>query len=269
VPPDVLGDARDNLDAFVRVRGSKNGEDTVYYWRGSVYSDIEGQRSRQIFDFEGFNVARTVPDGQGGWQLLSREIAVYRDPASHRILDAWVNPWTNKTVHVVPVLNDPVSTTLHVEPGDVPLVPADRVDDDIFFNLDVFLKYPSPLPKAQYPQYSGSDTYQGAELFQFTTPSSALDDHSTPSVPATLSWTRQGPWLPWMEMGDAPGRLVYQCHGAKLEHGISDLPMELRDHVLANHPAFLTAPTAYTSPNETSWTYFKKLVDSGAYPPGD
>lgn len=267
--PDIVGDGQANLDAFVRTRGSKRDEDVVFYWKGGVYSDIEGERSRRLFDFEGFNVARTVPAEGGGWLLLSREMAVYRDPRTHEILSSWMNPWTNQRVTVIPVLNDPVNQRLQVGPDNAPLMNVDVLGEHAQWNLDIFMRYPSPLPRSEYPRYSGSDFYQGAELFAFTTDTADLADPAKDSVDASLSWTRLGPWLPWMEMGDHPGRLVYQCHGVKLADGVAGLPQDLTAHAASIDAKFLSAPRAFSQPNETSWTYFRKRLENGAPPSGE
>ena len=79
------------------------------------------------------------------------------------------------------------------------------------------------------------------------------------SAPVQTSWTRLGPWLPWMAMGDRPGQLVYHCQGGELAGGFAALPGWLRGRVEAERPEFATAPTEFSAPNETSWTYFSKL----------
>ena len=67
-------------------------------------------------------------------------------------------------------------------------------------------------------------------------------------------------------MGDHGGNLVYRCVGYKLQNGYADLPDHLRRFVERKQPKFFSAPDTYTTPNETSWTYFKKIVDQGDYP---
>jgi len=66
--------------------------------------------------------------------------------------------------------------------------------------------------------------------------------------------------VPFMAMGDRAGQLVYHCQGAKLADGFEALPAWLRTRVLEHDPAFAIAPREFTQPNETSWTYFRKLA---------
>ena len=256
----------DDFTSFVRVRGSLDPEqETVYHWTGTIHAQEPEKPARHLFDFEGYNIARTVIDAQGNCQLLTREMAVYRDPATHKILETWHNPYTSQRVQVVPVWNDPVNNLLPNQDGLSP-VAVDDLGEQACYSIDAFLAYPSPLPRETYPQYSQSDLYQGAELFNFYTDKEDLARPELKSVPAQISWTRLGPWLPWMQLGDQAGQMVYHARGSKVQGGIQALPQDLRDYVSSHEPKFLHAPESWSRPNETSWTYFKKQLDSGQYP---
>jgi hypothetical protein len=266
LPAASLEDAGlDTVDSFVRVRGSLNPtEETVYYFKGAVRAQQPDKRAEKIFDFEGFNVARTVLDENSNWRMLTREVAVYRDPQTGKILETWENPFTGKDVKVLPVWNDPVNAVLGPKGSSSP-TPVEDLGEEVCYSVDAFLTYPSPLPREQYPQYSQSDIYQGAELFNFYAEKDDLADPQASSVSAEISWTRIGPWLPWMQMGDRPGEMVYHTRGYKVPSGVDGLPRELRQFVQERNPEFLHAPTEYSTPNETSWTYFKKQLESGDY----
>jgi hypothetical protein len=108
--------------------------------------------------------------------------------------------------------------------------------------------------------------YQEAELFNYSTARWQLDARPVASASAEVSWTRVGQWLPWMQMGAAPGGIVYQARGFKAR-AFDALPAQLRAYVNANYPDFRHAPTMFTAPNESIWTYFKRLFDSGEYSP--
>ncbi|GCF08384.1 DUF1838 family protein [Dictyobacter arantiisoli] len=249
------------LQTFVKVRGSLKPEEVVFWWSGNVYSVIPGERNRLLFAIDGYNIGRCVAV-EGGYQHLMREITLYKDPASSAVLERWDNPFTASQVEVVHVWNDPVNQQylLHgpYGPFTLPIVPLS--EDRLCASLDIMLAYPSALPRAHYPQYSQSDLYQGAELFQFFFSRSAAEDPARDSIPCDISWTRLGPWLPWMEMADRPGSLLYQCSGYKLDGGYAALPEHIRQYVERRHPEYQHAPTAFTRPNETSWTYFKKQL---------
>ncbi|MEV0346106.1 DUF1838 family protein [Nonomuraea sp. NPDC050680] len=226
----------------MRVRASVDGTETISWWTGDVYGWQQDDGPHHLFGFEGVNVARAV-ETDGGWQMLTREAAVYLDPKSREILGTWDNPFTGASVEVRHVFNDPVNQRFGAYP-----VPTTRLGDQIVFNADIRLAYPSPLKVADYPDNSASDTYRALELFQFFASAKDLDS-GVPSVPCVFSWCRVSPWLPWMAMGQRQGGLVYHCRG----HKTTEVPERLRAHV-GEH--FLHAPEEWSAPNMTSWTAF-------------
>jgi hypothetical protein len=252
------------LSALVKVRAALDGSDTFTWFQGDIWGWQPGTRQTKLLGFEGYNVARAVP-ADGGYDLLTREAVFYLDPESRVPIDRWVNTMTGTDVPVTQIWNDPVNLQLRVNGPYGPLrIPVTECGDDVVLTVDVFLTYPSPLSRQDYPEHSQSDLYQGAELFHFVTRRAALEDETTDSAPSTVSWTRIGPWLPWMRMGDAPGQLVYRGQGGKLIGGYAALPQWLRQRVEAENPVFASAPREFTGPNETSWTYFKRQYAANA-----
>ncbi len=250
------------LSTFIKVRSSLKPDEVVFYWSGNVYSVLPEQKNVLLFKIEGYNIGRCVKV-EGGYQHLTREVTFYKDPRDGEILEQWQNPFTQETVSVVHVWNDPVNQTYLLKSPYGPFtLPVDELGPDrVCMSLDVMLAYPSPLPRALYPKNSQSDLYQGAELFQFFFSRAQAEQPELDSIPCEISWTRLGPWLPWMAMADRPGQLLYQCSGYKLTNGYVDVPAPVRAYVEGHHPEFMSAPTTFTRPNETSWTYFKKQVE--------
>ncbi|MFI6595673.1 DUF1838 family protein [Nonomuraea sp. NPDC050536] len=231
---------------FIRVRASADGAETISWWTGDVYGWQDDDGPHHLFGFEGINVARAVETDEG-WQLLTREVAAYLDPRSREILSVWENPITGRSVEVQHVFNDPVNQRL----GNYP-VPTTSLGDQVVFNVDIRLAYPSPLPVAKYPENSANDTYRALELFQFFAAEADLKS-DMPDVPTVFSWCRVSPWLPWMAMGPRGGGLVYHCRGAK----VSSVPERLRSFA-GEH--FMHAPTEFGGRNMTSWTAFADKV---------
>lgn len=153
---------------------------------------------------------------------------------------------------MVHVWNDPANQKWRPFP-----VPVADLGDQVCFSLEIPLAYPSPLPVAEYPVHSSGDTYKALECFQFFARRADLAG-GAPSVPATMSWTRMSPWLPWMARGQRPGGLTFHCRGRKLR-SYAEVPERTRAYVAGHHPEFAHAPETWTEPNETSWTYFRKL----------
>lgn len=260
-PVPELEDPAANLQALIRARASTDGTPSTVWWTGDAYAQEPGSRARHLFGFVGFNVARAI-EVDGGWDLLTREAAFYLDPGTREIIDTWSNPWTQREVEILHVWNDPVNQEFRVQnpwgPWHAPYTDLGRT---IAFNLDIPIAAPSALPVDDWPDNSASDTYVAMELFQFFADRSELLDSAAASAHCDVSWTRMSQWLPWMGMGQRPGNMVFHCRGAKLD-AWEELPAAVRERVLAQHPEYAEAPTSPSGPNETSWSYFKRMRGS-------
>ena len=268
-----LENSEDNTKAFIKMRGSLNeSEDTVFYWHGYIYnqetadpmaSPDTSYSSYPILAFEGFNIARFEKINDTEYQMLSREITVYKNLYGD-IIDCFhtdsIGAEDGKWVPVVHVQNDPVNFVVgesyYKEIGDL-----------IAWDMDIFLAYPSPLPVAEYPEYSASNTYQSVEIFDFYSTRADLEDPKQDSVPVHLTWVRHGQYLPWMQAGQKQGNLVYHAQGYKVTEGWEGLPTSLRQWTEENAPEYKEAPSsAISGPNITSWRHMKNLLDNGQYP---
>ena len=269
----------DNVYAWRKTRASLDPEkDVVFYWVGYIYQIDEKDPAdypegaynvtfeSPLFRFEGFNVARFAEDG-AGYTMLSREVSVYQDPITGAVIDCWSNPLLpgQPEVSVMHVANDPVNFGVgpvnHVEIGD-------RVS----FYSDILISYRSPLAEnPSFFDFSASDVYQSNELFNFYASKKDLENEDLDSVPVEISWTRVGQYLPWMQMGDRPGKLIYHVRGYKVMNGIEGLPESLvtwtRD---VAGEKFLSAPETVPTgfaPNATTWRVFKDAFVNGEYSP--
>lgn len=254
----MLENDADRLRAFVRVRADSSGEQVITWFEGSLFLALPGQRPLHVTDFEGFNNTRTVPTGTDTFDLLVREIMLYKDPVSGEVLDRWNNPVTGATTDVIHVANDPVNGRLSPR-----FAPTDWLEqgDDMQLRLNIPLAYPNPLPPTQYPKHSSGEIYTATEHFLFFFSKTDLLNQALSDVPATFAWFRTGPTLPWMEMGQRPAYLIYSATGKKLEGGFEALPEHLKAFTRQHYPHYQQAPAAYSEPNETSWTWFKKIID--------
>lgn len=282
-----LEDNKQNFDAFMKIRSSVEGLDSsnqakesIYYWEGTIYSFVEGERSKKIMGMKGFSVSRWVKTDSAR-QLLTREVALYTDPKTGQILEKMATPFSDEnlktntdSLDVIHVWNDPVNQYFpyfikenykqNPDESIVYSLPYTQLGEDmVCFYADIFLAYPSKITRKEFPQNVQSDLYQGAELFQFFVRKDDLENPMLKDIPATISWTRIGQWLPFMSMGDTKGNLVYQCRGYKVLEGFEGLPQDVKEYVRAKQPIFEHAPTEYSQPNETSWTYFKKIKEKG------
>jgi hypothetical protein len=257
--PDVTS-AAGQLDNFIRMRASADGKTVFANWWVTVFAVVPGERPREIMKLDGFNAGRFVKNADGSAEFISREVAYYKDSRTGAILSEWQNPFTNEKNSVLHVANDPVNSKYAApKAGEAGRFPFMVSGEDVFLRLDIPLAYPNPLLPAEFPAESSGPTYLASEHFTFFAKTADIANRALPSVPLTYAWARTGPWLPWMKMGQRPGYLIYSGHGRKYA-SFDELPADVKAYTRANFPAYATAPASYVTPNETSWTYYKKQV---------
>ena len=239
----------------------------VYHWSGRGYSRVPGEPDRVLFNLEGMNVRACVtvndPVKGVGYRLVSRELMLYIDPKTGKVLRTWDNPWSGKTVDVLHVANDPVNSrpTYVRDDKGAPFTLSARVENGrVFWPIEVPLFYTNPLA-GDYQTYVGNQ-YHAMEIFDFNAESADILDPKKPTARPAIAWVRLAQWLPWMQMNSRAGGLVFNAVGQVVD-GVDALPQVLKDEIATNYPVYRTPPPGDDArPNETSWTYFKKAVES-------
>ncbi len=245
--------------------GVRDGVPAIYHWSGRVYSRVQGEPDRLLFSGEGMNVRQcttiTDPKRGTGYRLVSREIMLFTDPKTGEIIRQWTNPWTNETVEVMHIANDPVNF-----PAAYPRSADGKPFTPGFKRMGPWLAMPSEIPlyyhnvlAGDYQDYIGGK-YHAMEIFDFMAPAEEiLDTRNATSYPS-ISWVRISDWMPWMKMRGRPGQLVFNAVGTKLDR-FDALPTLVKDEIALNYPAYNQPPPVNdTRPNETTWTVFKKWV---------
>ena len=247
---------------------AEDGEEAVWHFSGNVYSRVQGEPDRLLFKGDGFNVRRCVavsdPVRGDGYRLISREIWFYLDPETGEVVNQWTNPWTDETVEVMHIHNDPVNSgpsfpvTANGQPYSIPSL---RMEGPyVFMPFEAPLFYTNPLA-GDYQDYEGGK-YHAMEIFDFAARRDELLDASQPTAYPMISWVRLSDWMPWMKMRGREGGMVFNAMGRKLPGGFEELPEMIKAEVRANYPIYEHAPPPDdTRPNETTWTKFKKLID--------
>jgi hypothetical protein len=244
----------------------RDGEEVVYYWEGNVYTRIAGEKDRHLFHYWGMNIRASKgfqdPVKGYGFRHVSREVLFYVDPKTKEVVRTWKNPWTNEEVEVMHVANDPVNAPISWAKGD--RGPAkfrgQEMEDKFIYTNEYPLFYTNPLA-GEYQDYVGG-TYQAIEIFNFMADKAELLDANKDKSFPTIAWTRVSKFLPWMKMGDRQGYMIFSGTGKKLIGGYDAMPEPIKKEIAANFPIYNHAPPLDdTRPNETSWTYFKKVME--------
>lgn len=268
-------DPADADDAFrmgTKMFCSLETEDpTVYYWEGTVYSVIRGEKDRHLFNVMAMNTRQCEafddPVRGVGSRSVSREVMFYLDPETGEILRTWENPWTKEEVEVIHVANDPVNSRRpgwsRDEEGNPtatfnPIIMGDHAYQG---GGAALLFYDNPLA-GDYQEYVGNK-YQAAEFLTWTAPLADIKDAGTAHVvDSVISWGRISRWIPWMKMGGREGVLVFYTGGLRLNNW-DEMPAKMKDEIKANHPAYVAPPPVDDDrPNDTSWTVAKRVIDA-------
>ncbi|MBD2388691.1 DUF1838 domain-containing protein [Cylindrospermum sp. FACHB-282] len=244
---------------WVKTRSSLDSTTSTFLiWSGKIYSFVPGEKRQLLFKIVGMSVSRCIATDEGSWDFTSRELTYYLNPQTDEVLRKWQNPWTEETVTVMHVANNPVQGQFKGK------FPAQVDGENTTFVFDIFPTYPNPLAEDEkFAEYSPNPIYQAAELFKITVPSADLVNAEIPSVTKLrLSWDRIGQWLPWMKMSDRAGYLIYSASGSKVG-SFAELPPLLQEEINTRLPLYKQAPTAFIDGADmTSWLYFQKYFSA-------
>lgn len=242
-----LDDPEDNLKALLKLQADLSGADSLGGFPGEVWGWVPGEGNKLLFRTYGIGASH-IERVENGWRFYHRELVYYLDPASGEILKTWVNPYTTRRVEVMHILNDPVHRFYAIKGGRFsPPWPYTVMGDDLVFRISVFSFRDSVLPRLDYPLHSANDKYQAAELWMMNGRISEVMNPDVTSASCVTSWSRVGQWLPFMEMGNRPGFMVYHSDAYKLLGGVSDIPPEILAYTEKHHPKYLESPKTWQS----------------------
>lgn len=246
----------------------EDGRPVIHWWKGTMMSRVPGERDRVLFNVQGMNIRQcgsfTDAKRGPGFRSVSREVMLYLDPETNQVVKRWKNPWTGEEVDVIQVANDPVNmrapTFAYGADGKPLVFRGTFVKDQVWTSGEAPLWYDNPLA-GDYQDYVGNK-YLAMEMLNSFTDAKSLLDPKVKTLPAvSISWARVSDWLPWMKMGGRAGVVVFTTVGKRVA-SIDDLSEPLRSELKANYPTYLAPPPLDDArPNETSWTYIRKIID--------
>ena len=243
---------------------------------GHVFGVVDDRLLKPLFGFEGFGVGRYEPQPDGSFRNIWREVGYYKDIDTGRILEQWTNPYTDETVDVLHVQNDPVNLVVTNQVPQFPPRPGlefrfgnygrdqafilpwmvDHAGDWASCMYDVHGRRPNPLPPAEWPRESGGRCCASAKRSRWAGRSGQLEDPGVTSVRQVGGWQRVAGWLPWMLMEQRPGHLFYRCVTHKYGR-VEDLPPHVTDYAAKHLPQFLQPPQGWVAKNVSSFDVYK------------
>ena len=255
----------DNQVALLKLQADLSGADVQGGFGGKAWAWLPGKENILLFNTYGIGCSRLEYDREShSWHFSHREALFYLDPVTNEVLKTWKNPMTGKTVEVIPILNDPVNRIYPIEGGRfAPPYPYVVNGDNLVFQVDVLRAEHNTMSRAEYPLHSQQDVYQSGELWAIRGSLAEINDPERTSASCHTAWGRLAMWLPFMEMGDTPGFMIYHSQSFKLANGWQDLPEHIHSYVEQNHPIYFKAPEKFLgmAANDNSWTYSKKIID--------
>jgi hypothetical protein len=262
-----FADPVQNLRAFMRLTADVDpAKETTGWFGGHIFAVVDDKPLQMLCGVEGFGVMRVAPQKDGTYRVFNRELAFYKDPKTDEFVDEWTNPLTGEKCQVSPIHNRVVNATVAPvvrQDFDGHMVerpfnpPWTFVEGQAFQVFELHAAFPNPMKVADWPRESSGAVTRVSEIFQRSCRVADLDDPGLTSVPSTGTWTRVGPWLPWMLMGQAPGHILYRTFINKI--GAADrLPPKLLARTRERFPEFLRAPADDTwgQPNDSSFTVY-------------
>lgn len=257
-----------NREIKARLDGSINPKTFVY---GSVNGVVCGvrdnERVRELMKFEVLSAIRIVPQADGSYQRLCRELIFYRDLATGKLMDHWDNPYTGEKVRVVDVANDPFNYVIsewYPEPPNYGGLNKEKPprkpfllkwgfadENTVVLETDIHLFYPSALQPAKWPRESPGPMSRVSELFRFFMRREDLENPALDHIPHHGVWSRITPWLPWMLMDQAPGHITYLGNFAA-RRNLDLFPKDVVERVKERFPKYLTAPEKWEDPSLSS-----------------
>jgi hypothetical protein len=262
-----FGDPVQNLRTFMRLTADIDPtRETTGWFGGHIFAVVDDKPLQMLCGVEGFGVMRVAPQKDGTYRVFNRELAFYKDPKSDEFIDEWTNPITGERCQVSPIHNRIVNATVapvvrqdfdgHVveRPFNPPWT---FLDGNAFQVFELHAAFPNPMKVADWPRESSGPVSRMSEIFQRSCRSADLADAALTSVPSTGTWTRIGPWLPWMLMGQARGHILYRTFIDKLGP-VEKLPPRLLARTRERFPEFLRAPgdDTWGKPNDSSFTVY-------------
>ena len=260
-----------NMMAMARLEGNLDPKKSKYGWAsGVLFGVVPGEKIRDLMGVEVFSSTRVVPQPDGSFQKLSREVVYYKDIKTGEFLEVYDNPYTKEQVKVVTIANDPFNSKIEeffpAPPSygglnkDVPPRRPFLLDwkvrgDELSHFRYINLFYPSGLQPDKWPRESPGKMSQVTEMFLYLISLADMQDAKKSSVTYTGSWSRITPWLPWMLMGQAPGHCNYQCQMGVTD-SLDDIDPKVLEHVRKKNPSYLSAPEVWVEPSLSSLEHY-------------
>ncbi len=282
-------DPLDNLYAFGKLWGSYDSKPTYGGYQGVLFARIGTRRLIPLFGYVGCGNMQSRLNADKTINIRGTEAGYFTDLTSGKIIDNWMNPWTNEKVEVFPFINKAMRAHLTTEmprfamgntatdtptlmnqtaaqkrSGTVPFIlPWQQLGDQYLLTWEYSHEYTNPVTKDKWPKAHTTTTINPSEHFSFYTPIGEMNNKSIPSSPFHAGFMRTSPWWPWMKMGQhqIDGCLFGRMHSFQITGTTDDIPRVVLERVEKDHPEILEKQHGWgtTNPKGTWETYAEEV----------
>jgi len=261
-----LDTAEDNCIALLKMQADLSGADAMGGFPGEAWAWVPDEGNYHVMNTYGVGVSHVEyrPE-ERGWRFYHRECLLYTDPQTGEVVDSWYNPFTQRRVEVLHVFNDHVSRFYPLDGGRFQFPWRYEIHgNNLVFRISVFRIEDNPLTRKEYPLHSEGDRYQTGELWGMIGDLREIMDPDVTSASCVTSWSRTAGWIPFMEMGNRPGQMIFHSHAYKMKDGPAELPPQIRTYIEQNAPEYFESPQEWTSPGQriSVFNRSKKIIDA-------
>jgi len=273
-------------DTYARIDADIDPSKEKCGWlKGKALGVRPNESVRKLFGVEGFSFVRLKPLEDGSFRRMLREIVFYTDPETGEVLKDWHNPYTDETVRVVPIANDPFNFTISQYAPEGPDYGGLRTNaaaerkpflqdwefgpnGTMILNTGIDMMYPNALQPADWPRESAGVMNRVSEHFTYTVKREDVENPRLTHIPHIGAWSRVTPWLPWMLMGQADGHINYFTTFQTIENGVEGLPPRILAAAREMGEKWLSAPTEDYGPSLSSLENYAREQTPAPVPNG-
>ncbi len=252
VAPGLLSAAsqRGDLSAneiYARARGGIGGTPGMWWYSGRLWGKLINDKAVNFFAVEGFSFNRMERQQDGGLRQVMEECGFWKDPASGKLLDDWVNPLNGLPCQAVHFRSrqdlsfSPDGEVIDAGPFEGQITDAVISGPVLWISESLLGAMPATRKPDQDPLTYGGPVRSMLSLATFTTDADTVLAKRPDFIPATLHFQSSSSWYPWMRMGQAQGQISFELFGRKLA-SVQEIPDDLRRILNERRAGFLQSP---------------------------
>ncbi len=223
---------------LVRMQMSTRSEDVPWWYTGRVYAQVGERAPEHLFNLEGTEIYWTRALADGSFAISGRTLTFFRDRDSGKMLREFENPLTGRTTGVGANRLGGQDGSSYSAAGW--RFASESAADGAPHAWQVEWHRAGDLAWFTSSRYSRRFPQPWLESMTVFCDVESLLDPGQANLPSHFTSTYLSPWLPWLEMGERQGHLVWHSSGKKLA-SIDEIPDEYRRRAEAEFGGLLTA----------------------------